>query len=431
MLNNIANVATDGLCVGCGTCAGVCPTAAIEMHVSNGLFLPKVDENKCLNCGLCSRCCPGYGVDFESLNFFIFGKQPEDTCIGNFLGCYFGYSNDVAVRSNSSSGGVVTQLLSFAFEKGLIDGAVVTRMSANDPLICESFVAKSAAEVFSASKSKYCPTCVNQVLQHVLKENGKFAVVGLPCQIHGIRKAEMFVKALKEKIVLHIGLMCSHTVSYDGTLFLLKKLGLNKYKVAKLYYRGEGWPGSMQIQLKDGRKFSFHFVRNWNAYWNVFAPFFFTPFRCLMCPDHFNELADLSVGDAWLPEFSSKNLGVAIVISRTRFADEILNKMKASSILSLKPLSTCKVKDSQAFSLSFKKKEFSKRLSVLKVLGKNVPTFRTNFVHCDFVSFLYAFLAYLSVYVSSQPRLRSFLVYVPLPLFRVYFGLFKIFFYLT
>ena len=65
MINTVAEVAEFNLCCGCGTCAGVCPNNAIEIVVSNGIYVPKVDEEKCKCCGLCLECCPGFSVDFE------------------------------------------------------------------------------------------------------------------------------------------------------------------------------------------------------------------------------------------------------------------------------------------------------------------------------------------------------------------------------
>jgi coenzyme F420 hydrogenase subunit beta len=131
IMENIAAIVEDGLCTGCGTCAGICPTGAIKMRMSKGLYSPEIEEDKCIACGLCFKSCPGYSIDFEELNSRIFEKQPEDRFIGNYLKCYVGHSNDKEVRYGSSSGGIATQLLIFALEKGLIDGALVTRMSEN------------------------------------------------------------------------------------------------------------------------------------------------------------------------------------------------------------------------------------------------------------------------------------------------------------
>ena len=430
-MDNIDEVVEDGLCTGCGTCVGVCPTSAITMRVSSGLFLPEIKEDMCTRCRVCLKCCPGYSLDFKRLNSGIFGKQPEDALLGSFLECYVGHSNDDEIRFDSSSGGIVTQLLVYALEEGLIDGALVVRMNKCRPLEPEAFIARTREEIVSASKSKYCPVATNVFLKDILLEDGKFAVVGLPCHIHGIRKAETVFEDLKDKIVLHIGLFCSHTVNFMGTDFLLGKFGVRRDDVAKLDYRGKGWPGFMSVQLKNGSALNFQFTRGWKAYWNVFSPFLFTPLRCMMCSDQFNELSDISVGDAWLPELKGDNLGESVLIARTAVGEAMLAPMENSGVVSLEAVSPGKVKESQAFSLNFKKENLSGRLSFLRMLGKKTPDIDPKPHSSSLLSLLGAFLPCLSFHVSSNKRLRSLLLYVPLSLFRIYFGLFMCVFLLS
>jgi coenzyme F420 hydrogenase subunit beta len=84
-LDDIESVVIDGLCTGCGTCAGVCPTEAISMRILDGLFLPEVEEEKCTSCGLCLRCCAGHSLDVKELSLRALGKQPEDKSLGNHM----------------------------------------------------------------------------------------------------------------------------------------------------------------------------------------------------------------------------------------------------------------------------------------------------------------------------------------------------------
>ena len=125
--------------------------------------------------------------------------------IGNYLKCYLGHSTDYDIRFNSSSGGLITQLLIFALEEGIITGALVTRMKKDKPLEPEPFIARTKKEILDAMGSKYCPVPANIALKEILKskEGEKFAVVGLACHIHGIRKAEQIYASLKKKIILH------------------------------------------------------------------------------------------------------------------------------------------------------------------------------------------------------------------------------------
>ena len=425
-MNNVAKVVENELCTGCGTCAGICPANAVKMHVSNGIFLPKIDEEKCTNCGLCVRCCPGWMVDFEKLNCQIFSSQPKDPLLGNCLTCYVGHSNDIYIRHNSSSGGIVTQLLIFALEKGIIDGALVTKMKQNQPLEPEPFIARTKEEIISASKSKYCPVPANVALKQILKENGRFAVVGLPCHIHGIRKAELLNPELREKIVLHVSLMCSHMVNFLGTEFILKKLHVPKGQVSSLSYRGKGWPGAMTIKLKNSYSFSIPLIGSWDSYWPIFSSFFFTPTRCALCPDQTGELADISLGDAWLPEFRSDKIGESIIITRTKTAETMLSEMASSKLITLREISPEKVKQSQLLNLKFKKDDLSTRLNVIKFFGRQVPQFIPAQSSWSLAAFLRSMYIYFNIKVSSNRRIMNLLAPLPFPFFRLYFGIYKL-----
>ncbi|MBQ9792006.1 MAG: 4Fe-4S binding protein [Clostridia bacterium] len=42
------------VCVGCGTCVGVCPVGAISMEDG----VAKIDNEVCIKCGACAASCP-------------------------------------------------------------------------------------------------------------------------------------------------------------------------------------------------------------------------------------------------------------------------------------------------------------------------------------------------------------------------------------
>jgi len=409
----IEEIRDAGLCTGCGTCASLCPNTAIEMikDDSNGIYIPKLNDEGCKQCGICFDVCPGHSVDFKKLNGEIFGKEPDDVLIGNYLNCYIGHATDYDIRYNSSSGGLVTTLLIFVLEEGLIDGALVTRMKKDNPLEPEPFIARTKEEIIEASKSKYCPVPANIALKEILesKEGEKFAVVGLPCHIHGIRKAEQINKTLKEKIVLHIGIFCGHTPNFLGTEFLLSKLGIKKEEVKKLDYRGEGWPGSMKISLESGELLL-------PDYWgSLFGLHFFTPARCLLCSDGICELADISFGDAWLPELSDDKIGKSIVVSKSEIGEKILQAMKIKNKIELNKVDVKKVIQSQVGMLYFKKKNLKARSK----LFRNVPK-SNNLLESDAMDYLLALFPYLNAYISSKSFLRKILGHVPLKLLRLY-----------
>ena len=42
-------------CIGCGSCAGMCPVGAISMG-KDGKYV--IDTTKCISCGTCASVCP-------------------------------------------------------------------------------------------------------------------------------------------------------------------------------------------------------------------------------------------------------------------------------------------------------------------------------------------------------------------------------------
>lgn len=420
----IAQVVKNGLCTGCGTCIALCPEEAIKLTIDEkkGIYVPELNEEKCNNCGICYEICPGHEVDFKQLNLEIFGKEPEDVLIGNYLNGYIGHSTDYDIRYNSASGGLITQLLIFALEEGIIDGALVTRMKKDNPLEPEVFIARTKEEIISASKSKYCPVPSNIALKEILEEDGKFAVVGLPCHIHGIRKAERTNKELKEKIVLHLGILCNHTANFLGTEFLLQKFGVRKEDVKKLDYRGEGWPGGMTIKLKNGSK---KFIPEFD-YWGSVFESYFIPTRCTLCSDETCELADISFGDIFSPELLAEDkIGTSAIISRNEIGDQILQNAKSKKKIALKEVSSDKVIQSQERVLYSKKRKINARIFFFRLFGKKVPIYNQELLRPRLSDYFGAIPFYFNLNISSKRYLWGFLrVYTPIKSYtkKILFG---------
>lgn len=367
----IEGVVKHKLCVGCGLCVGVCPREALTMTLDpkRGGYVPVVYKDRCTQCGLCYQVCPGHNVDFEALNAALFGEIPEDIALGRYLASYVGHATDEDVRYHSSSGGLVTSLLVFALEEGLIDGALVTRMQRDKPLRPEAFIARTKEEIVSAAGSKYCPVAAGTAVKGILESDGRYAVVGLPCHIQGIRKAELHLPKLRERIRYRMSLACSLDFSFLGTERLIQSQGMSADRVERLEYRGRGWPGSMLIRLRGGRETIVPLAE----YYRRLGPYSLR--RCTLCSDMLGELSDLSCGDAWVPEVTrTDKVGSSFVITRTPEAEELLEAAASKEAVWLSDLDPRAVAASQGGAL-FKKRKLKARMRLFRLCGQRVPRY--------------------------------------------------------
>ena len=332
-----------------------------------GRYVPRIDRRKCRRCGMCVDVCPGPGLDFEDLNASLFGDIPEEPILGKYLGVYIGHATDHKVRHDGASGGLVTALLICALEEGLIDGALVTRMRADRPLEAEPFIARTRQDIMAAARSKYCPVPANVAVKTLLAEEGRFAVVGLPCHIQGIRLAEQRIEGLKERVRYRISLTCSLNYSFRGTEHILKGLGIAPRSVRALEYRGRGWPGSMLIRTNDGTDTIVPLA----DYYGQLEPYSLG--RCTLCSDLFGELSDLSCGDARTREaVRADKSGSSFAVTRTPEAEELLERAAAQEAVCLSELALRELLASQTHA-AFKKRKLESRMRLMRLAGKRVP----------------------------------------------------------
>ena len=397
-VSEITEITRNGLCTGCGTCVGLCPQDAIKMVIdkSKGIYVPQLDKERCNECGVCVDICPGHSVDFKQLNLDIFGKEPEDILLGNYLHCYIGHATDYDVRYNAASGGLVSALLIFALEEGLIDGALVTKMNTEHPLETQTFIARSRDEIISAAKSKYRPVPANTALKEILsaEEGKRFAVVGLPCHIHGIRKAEAIDEKLRAKIALHPGLFCEHTPSLWGTEYIFYQARVKRKEISELHYRGEGWPGKMKIGLKTGENVFIKVPDHWTG---GFGQFFY-PKRCLLCCDHSSELADIMLGDPWGVEVDD-DIGTSLIIPRSEIGESFLQKAAIKNV-KLEVINRDKIQLGVGLR---RRAEASIRL--YKLLGKPAPLYNRETLKPRFKTYMRVISCYLQEYLGSKRKL--------------------------
>lgn len=164
--------------------------------------------------------------------------------------------------------------------------AVVVRMSRKTRL---------SPEVFMLKVRNQSIVLINTIMKRVLGEAGRYDIVGVPYQIHGMRKAEKIKKILKKKIALHFGLFCDRTLNFLFQDYISSKICAERQEVQSLSIEvrngGVARRYADQTKRRKNRKSVKRMENQCKA--------FFTPQRCYLCFDKLNELTDVSFGDAW------------------------------------------------------------------------------------------------------------------------------------
>jgi len=366
---NVERVYASGLCTQCGTCVALCPRSAIAMEwdLRKGYGL-QVDVERCNNCGTCGAVCPGEGLDYTPQAWWRRenGDAPSVDVLGPWRQLWFGWASDETTRYLGASGGLVTAILQGALQTGVIDKAVVCRLDPARPLKAEPVMATTPDEVAVCRGSKYNVVPMNLLLRRVIEEPGRYALVGLPCHITGFRLAREHNAALRERVVFTVGLFCGRTATPRGTQVEMRRARLNPADVTRVSYRGPGWPGSLRLETRDGA------VRTaeLSAYFDRFDRGY-RLLRCRLCADALADLADISVGDAWLERFDGTP-GVSDLVIRTPAGERLIDAL-APGRLTLLPATPGEVIASQAETIAVKRDVYRGRMWLRSLARRPLP----------------------------------------------------------
>ena len=381
-LKSLAQIVDNGLCHRCGSCIGICPTGVLGLDKEE---YPVVENlSACTDCDLCVKVCPGDSFEVPSIAKQLFGHIPDyGNMHGHFEAAYLSYAKDPKLREDSTSGGLVTGLLISLLERDLIDGAVVIKSDQEALWKGAPALARTKNELLSSTKSKYAISPTNIVFEEIRKTPGRYAIVGLPCQIHGFHKAARLDRRIRERVVLSIGLFCHAAVEHEPMNFIWENLGEHTKNAKRFISRVGKHPGTPHLIKEDGTSVPVYFpeakgyrpssMEIINILYRLY-----TPERCLTCYDSTSEFADIAVGDPWMPKPADDiNFyeGYSFALARTEKAKKLLEETQTSGDIELVPLSKEQARKSNTMMGEEKRWRAFRIIETHKRQGKSIPNY--------------------------------------------------------
>lgn len=222
----IKEVHDIGICGECGGCVSFCSAADLgAIKMSEDGPPQYIDKDNCLHCGICYLICP----EIHELNKELNERYKFKLPIGNWLKIVTGKATNLEIQKAGTDGGVVTSILIAMLENNLIDGALVSKRI--NPFQREPFLATTKEELIEAAGTKFdlkghisglgqyntfVPTISK--LKHVVdRDLMNIAVVGVPCQIHSIRKMQELSILPAHIIKYTLGLFCYENFKFNET----------------------------------------------------------------------------------------------------------------------------------------------------------------------------------------------------------------------
>ncbi|WP_237205936.1 Coenzyme F420 hydrogenase/dehydrogenase, beta subunit C-terminal domain [Rothia nasimurium] len=328
--DSIQKVVDAQMCTGCGLCAAMSNTVVMQEH--HGFQRPQIVEpvtaesdKELASCF--KTACPGLSVSAVRNE----GAQRHEI-LGPVVGIWEAYAADENVRNQASSGGVLTALNLFLIESGRSSQIVSAGADPQNPRKTIPVKIMTREQALASAGSRYAPT---STLSHKDAFLPGAAVTGKPCEISARRAYD---KVTGRESPFLMSFFCAGTPSQEATDDLIEKLGISRDEpLARLWYRGNGWPGEFTAKSVKGRVVSTSYSDSWGA---ALGPT--VQWRCRVCPDGVGESADITAGDFWeadekgYPEFSDKP-GRSVLIARTQRGYELVQEAYKAGVIKIAP----------------------------------------------------------------------------------------------
>ena len=340
------------LCTGCGMCISE-SRGSLKMDWDEyGFLIPHVVAKNVPTNAL--RVCPfnpnpedAVQNEDKLAEIFLTTAPRYEPMIGKYNDTYIGYS--IKYRDSSSSGGIATYVLYQLLKINLVEHIFVVVGEGSD---FRYKIFSNPEEITKTSKTRYYPVTMEALFDELEKTEGRIAISGVACFIKALRLKQYYSPELKTRIPFMLGIICGGLKSRFYTEFLAQSSGIFSEYLDQEYRIKD--PDSTASDYSFGAT-DVHGVRHqmkMSKVGDMWGSGLFKAEACDYCTDVLTELADISVGDAWLPGYRNDGRGNSIVVTRSQMAEDIIRTGIANGDLVLDQVASHKIVDSQKSSFT-------------------------------------------------------------------------------
>jgi coenzyme F420-reducing hydrogenase beta subunit len=383
-MHRIEETLQRDICIGCGACAIASGGKVLLTLGPTRMYTADLADAPEDAVRAASRVCP---FSDESPNEDELGAphaeadMPHDPHLGRFSSTFAGRVTDDTYLQGSSSGGLTSWLARRLVETGHADAVVhVGRTGAGDDSLFDYQLSK-ADGVTADRKSNYYAATMAEVLEIVLGTELRYVLIGVPCFIRAARALCVEDERLRDRLAFFVGLVCGHYKTRAFADSLAWQLGIPPSELAEVDFRVKrpGRPANdydfAARSSRDGEWRSKPVRELVGGNWGHSA---FQPEACNFCDDVVGETADVSFGDAWLPQFASDPRGTNIVVSRSSLIDSLFEEGQAAGEIEVFEASPEDVVASQAGGFRHRREGLAVRLADDAAAGLSVPRKRVS-----------------------------------------------------
>jgi len=366
---------------GTGTWAVISPHIKMRLN-ERGEYVPVLkDESKLISKNelelMQQTCLSLSSQNKNDIANRVFSNVPKikyDKKLGFYSGLYIGHVIEGKYRENGSSGGFGTWIFKELLERGEIDGVIQVKESKDQSKLFEYGISNNLSELCKNAKTRYYPVEFSDVINKIKQTTGNYAIIGLPSYIMEMRLLSEADPEIKARIKFMIGLICGHQKSTKFAEFLAWQCGIKPGDLEHINFRkkmNDGPASDYAIEVTGliNGKSQTVIRRMRDLIGSDWGQGIFKVRASDFTDDVMNETADVTLGDAWLPEYVQDKKGNNVIIVRNPVIQKIIEDGIKNNKISVLKVDEEKIFSSQAAHYRHTHQELAYRL-YKKMKGK-------------------------------------------------------------